>query len=125
MRVFVLGSGVEKTACRFLLLRLISDCQAEHLVTTNTIPICTMQKALSRLEDFGTRSVVTHAIMAVAAAGAVLSALTVEGYVGDIIVVALMAFASGLWISQSVHSLGNSYTDDDYKGVLMYLMERL
>lgn len=84
-----------------------------------------MQKALSRLEDFGTRSVVTHAIMAVAAAGAVLSALTVEGYVGDIIVVALMAFASGLWISQSVHSLGNSYTDDDYKGVLMYLMERL
>jgi ABC-type sugar transport system substrate-binding protein len=64
--------------------------------------------------------------MAVAAAGAVVSALTVEeGRVGDILVVGFMGFAAGLWISQSVHSLGNSYTDDDYKGVLMYLMEKL
>lgn len=68
---------------------------------------------------------VTHVIMAVAAAGAVVSALTVEGRVGDILVVGFMGFAAGLWISQSVHSLGNSYTDDDYKGVLMYLMEKL
>ncbi|MFW5984145.1 MAG: hypothetical protein ACOCRA_03010 [Halobacteria archaeon] len=84
-----------------------------------------MQETLSSLEDFGTRSLVTHIIMAVAAAGAVFSALTVEGNVGDILVVGLMGFAAGLWISQSVHSLGNSYTDDDYQGVLMYLMEKL
>lgn len=84
-----------------------------------------MQNALSRLEDFGTRSLVTHALMAVAAVGAVVSALTVEGNVGDILVVGFMGFAAGMWISQSVHSLGNSYTDDEYKGVLKYLMERI
>ncbi|MDZ7689542.1 MAG: hypothetical protein U5J64_12695 [Halobacteriales archaeon] len=63
--------------------------------------------------------------MAVATAGAVVSALTVEGSVGDVLMVGFMAFAAGMWISQSVHSLGNSYTDDDYKGVLKYLMEKI
>jgi hypothetical protein len=84
-----------------------------------------MQSALSRLESFGARSVVTHVFMAVAAVGAIGSALTIEGTFGNIIVVGLIAFASGMWISQSVHSLGNSYTDDDYKGVLMYLLEKI
>jgi len=80
---------------------------------------------LSSLEDFGTRSLVTHAMMAVTGLGAVLSALFVEGVVGDISFVAFLNFTAGLWVAQSVHSLGNSYTDSDYKGILKYLLERV
>jgi len=83
------------------------------------------QSILSKLRDFGTRSLVTHVLMAAAMSGAVLSALFVEGTVGDLSVVALINLAAGMWISQSVHSLGNSYTDSDYKGVLKYLMEKV
>ncbi len=81
--------------------------------------------ALSRLRDFGTRSVVTHVMMALTGLGAVLSALFVEGIVGDISFVAFLNFTAGLWVAQSVHSLGNSYTDNDYKGILKYLLERV
>jgi hypothetical protein len=63
--------------------------------------------------------------MAAAMSGAVLSAFFIEGTVGDLSVVALINLAAGMWISQSVHSLGNSYTDSDYKGVLKYLMEKV
>lgn len=81
--------------------------------------------ALSGLRDFGTRSLVTHAMMALTGLGAVLSALFIEGIVGDISFVAFLNFTAGLWVAQSVHSLGNSYTDSDYKGVLKYLLERV
>jgi hypothetical protein len=81
--------------------------------------------ALGGLRDFGTRSLVTHAMMAATGLGAVLSALFIEGIVGDISFVALLNFTAGLWVAQSVHSLGNSYTDNDYKGILKYLLEKV
>lgn len=68
---------------------------------------------------------VTHAMMGLTGLGAVLSALFVEGIVGDISFVAFLNFTAGLWVAQSVHSLGNSYTDSDYKGILKYLLERV
>lgn len=83
------------------------------------------QSIISGLGDFGTRSLVTHALMAAAISGAVLSALFVEGTLGDLSFVALINLAAGMWISQSVHSLGNSYTDSDYKGVLNHIMEKV
>jgi len=82
-------------------------------------------EVLSSLEDFGTRSLVTHAMMLVAGVAAVLSGLFVPGTIGDISFVAFVNFTAGLWVSQSVHSLGNSYTDSDYQGVLRYLMEKV
>ena len=78
-----------------------------------------MATAPSRtLADFGTRSIVTHAIMAITFIGAVLSGLFVEGQLGDVSAVAFINFTAGMWICQSIHSLGNSATDDDYEGVL-------
>jgi small ligand-binding sensory domain FIST len=83
-----------------------------------------MATAPSRtLADFGTRSIVTHAIMVVTFAGAVVSGLFVEGEVGLVSAVAFVNFTAGMWICQSIHSLGNSGTDDDYEGVLKAVRE--
>jgi hypothetical protein len=78
-----------------------------------------------RLADFGTRSIVTHVLMALAFAGAVASGLFVEGQIGLISMVALINFTSGLWISQSIHSLGNAATDEEYNGVLLEVLDRV
>jgi len=72
----------------------------------------------ARLEDFGTRSLVTHAIMALAFVGAMIAGLFVDGQLGLVSFVALLNFTAGVWISQSVHSLGNAQTDDSYAGIL-------
>jgi hypothetical protein len=56
--------------------------------------------------------------MVVTFAGAVVSGLFVEGEVGLVSAVAFVNFTAGMWICQSVHSLGNAGTDDDYEGVL-------
>lgn len=77
-----------------------------------------MNGALVPLRDFGTRSLVTHVIMALAFLGAVVSALLLQGQIGLVSFVAFVNFAAGLWICQTIHSLGNSFTDDDYDGVL-------
>lgn len=70
------------------------------------------------LAEFGTRSVITHAIMAVTFLGAVVSALFVEGQVGLISFVAFVNFTAGMWICQSIHSLGNAVGGTEYEGVL-------
>lgn len=75
------------------------------------------------LEDFGVRSVVTHAIMALTFAGAVFSGLFVDGRIGLISLVAFLNFTAGVWVCQSIHSLGNSATDDDYRGVLAEILD--
>jgi hypothetical protein len=78
-----------------------------------------MATAPSRtLTDFGTRSIVTHAIMVVTFVGAVGSRLFVGGNIGLVSAVAFINFTAGMWICQSIHSLGNAGTDDDYEGVL-------
>lgn len=76
------------------------------------------------LADFGTRSIVTHAIMALGFVGAVVSGLFVEGEVGLISMVAFINFTAGMWICQSIHSLGNAATDSEYEGVLMEVLRR-
>lgn len=78
-----------------------------------------------RLADFGTRSIITHALMTVGFVGAVGSGLYVEGQVGVISMVAFINFTAGLWISQSIHSLGNAATDDSYDGVLLEVLDRV
>ncbi|WP_232702340.1 hypothetical protein [Halobacterium wangiae] len=75
------------------------------------------------LADFGTRSLVTHAIMAATFLGAVGSAFLVEGQLRTVTFVALVSFTAGVWVCQSVHSLGNSFTDDDYQGVLRTVLD--
>ena len=83
-----------------------------------------MATASSRtLADFGTRSLLTHAIMAVTVLGAVVSGLFVEGEVGLVSFVAFVNFTAGMWICQTIHSLGNAATDDDYAGVLSVVRE--
>jgi len=80
--------------------------------------------ALSALADFGTRSLVTHAIMAVTFVAALGSVLFLEGDVARISFVAFVNFTAGVWICQSIHSLGDAYAGGDYQGLLHALRER-
>ena len=73
------------------------------------------------LQDFGVRSLVTHAIMAITFVGALVSGLFVGGNLGAISFVALLNFTAGVWVCQSIHSLGHATTDDEYDGVLEVL----
>lgn len=74
---------------------------------------------LDALADFGTRSLVTHAIMAVALLGAVGSAYLVGDTVLSLVAFSAFAgFTSGMWVCQSIHALGDAQTDSDYTGVL-------
>ncbi len=63
--------------------------------------------------------------MGIGFVGAVVSGLFVEGDIGVISMVAFINFTAGLWISQSIHSLGNAATDDEYNGVLMEVLNRV
>ena len=70
------------------------------------------------LEDFGTRSLLTHGLMVLAFVNAVLAGLFVGGRIGLVSFVALLNFTAGLWVAHSIHSLGNATSDDEYDGVL-------
>ncbi|MDY6779185.1 MAG: hypothetical protein SV760_01275 [Halobacteria archaeon] len=59
--------------------------------------------------------------MAATLIAAVLSALLLDGRVRLVSFVAFLNFTAGMWICQSIHALGNSFTDDDYEGVLEFL----
>ena len=72
-----------------------------------------LRTAITGLQDFGARSVLTHAIMAVAIVGAVAAAFLVGGEIGRLSFVALLNFAAGMWVCQSIHSVGNP----DYRGI--------
>jgi hypothetical protein len=78
-----------------------------------------------RLADFGSRSLVIHALMAVGFIGATVSGLFIEGRVGTISMVAFINFTAGLWIAQAIHSLGNAGTDDEYNGILLEVLDRV
>jgi hypothetical protein len=82
-------------------------------------------KLSASLADFGSRSIVTHAIMAIGFAGAVVTGLFVQGQIGLISMVAFINFTAGMWICQSVHSLGNATRDSEYNGVLMEVLRRV
>ena len=56
--------------------------------------------------------------MAVTAVAAIASAFYLEGQIGLVFFIAFLNFTAGLWVSQSIHSLGNTFTDDDYEGIL-------
>lgn len=77
---------------------------------------------ISVLEDFGNRSLLIHGIMALAFANAVLLGLLVDGPFGTATFVSLLGFTAGLWISQSIHSLGSA-PSTDYNGVLNELID--
>ena len=81
-------------------------------------------EGLRSLADFGTRSLVTHAIMAATLLGAVGSAFLLEGEVGLVSFVAFVNFTAGVWICQSIHSLGNAYAGGEYEGVIQALRKR-
>ncbi|QLK26583.1 hypothetical protein HYG81_02915 [Natrinema zhouii] len=78
---------------------------------------------ITQLEDFGARSLVTHAIMALTFAGTIVTGLFVGGELGLVSFVAFLNFTAGVWIAQSIHSLGNARTDDSYNGVLAVLFD--
>ena len=75
-------------------------------------------ESLRPLRDFGVRSLVTHAIMVVTAIAAIASAFLLEGQIALVSFVGFLNFTAGLWLCQSIHSLGNAFADDDYEGVL-------
>ncbi|MFB1062378.1 hypothetical protein [Natrinema sp. H-ect4] len=77
----------------------------------------------ARLEDFGVRSLLTHAIMAMTFAGAVVTGLFIDGQLGLVSFVAFLNFTAGVWIAQSIHSLGNARTDDSYNGIIAVLLD--
>ena len=75
-------------------------------------------KSTNALADFGARSVLIHSIMAVTFVAAVLTGLFVEGELGLVSFVAFVNFTAGMWICQSIHSLGNAAAGNEYRGVL-------
>jgi len=77
-----------------------------------------MTGAAVQLADFGTRSLVTHAMMALALGSGFAIGLTVESQLGLVSFVALLNFTAGAWVCQSIHSLGNTAREDEYDGVL-------
>ncbi|WP_254530573.1 hypothetical protein [Natrinema gelatinilyticum] len=81
------------------------------------------RKSIAHLEDFGVRSLVTHAIMAVTFVGGIVAALFVDGQIGLVSFVALLNFTAGVWIAQSIHSLGNARGDDSYNGIVAVLLD--
>lgn len=62
--------------------------------------------------------------MALGFGGAIVSGLFIEGQAGLFSMVAFINFTAGMWICQSIHSLGNAGTDSDYEGVLMEVLRR-
>ena len=78
---------------------------------------------IHRLETFGTRSVVNHALMAVTFTAAMLVGLLVEGEVGQIAFIALLNFTGGLWVAHSVHALGTIASEEQYAGLLNELFD--
>ncbi|WP_394739383.1 hypothetical protein [Natronococcus roseus] len=83
-----------------------------------------MRTNLGKLADFGTRSLVTHALMAASLAGAITAGLFVGGELGLVSFVALLNFTAGLWIAQSIHSLGQELNGGEYTGIIDELTER-
>lgn len=79
----------------------------------------------AQLADFGARSIVTHALMAIGFVGAVISGLFIEGQIGVVSMVAFINFTAGLWVSHAIHSLGNAAVDDEYNGVLFEVLNRV
>ncbi|MBP1921297.1 hypothetical protein J2751_000286 [Halorubrum alkaliphilum] len=77
-----------------------------------------MSGVTAGLVDFGTRSLVTHAIMAATLVTGLAIGLTVDSQVGLVSFVALLNFTAGMWICQSIHSLGTSAREDEYDGVI-------
>ena len=78
-----------------------------------------------QLADFGYRSIITHILMGVGFIGAVISGLFVDGQIGVISMVAFINFTAGMWICQSIHSLGNAAIDSEYNGVLLEVLNRV
>lgn len=70
--------------------------------------------AVDRLQDFGTRSLVTHLLMAVSLLAATAIGLFVPGDAGLVSFVALLNFTAGMWVCQSIHAVGNP----QYSGIL-------
>jgi len=77
-----------------------------------------MSGVAAGLVDFGTRSLVTHAIMAVTLVAGLAIGLIVDSQVGLVSFVALLNFTAGMWICQSIHSLGTAAREDEYDGVI-------
>lgn len=75
------------------------------------------------LADFGTRSLITHGIMALTFLGAVVTGLFVEGRVGLVSFVAFVNFTAGMWVCQSIHSLGHTAGGGEYEGTLNEVRE--
>ena len=78
---------------------------------------------LRLFEDFGTRSVAIHGIMAIVFVNAILAGLVVTGQVGLVSFVALLNFTAGLWVAHSIHSLGNVAIDDEYNGIINEILD--
>ena len=57
-----------------------------------------MSGAAAGLVDFGTRSLVTHAIMAVTLVAGLGIGLAVDSRVGVVSFVALLNFTAGMWV---------------------------
>lgn len=84
-----------------------------------------MAGLVASLDHFGTRSLVTHLGMAISLTAAVLIGVTVDSQAGLVSFVALLNFTAGMWVCQSIHSLGNAAREDDYTGVLNELRKHV
>jgi len=52
-----------------------------------------------------------------------VTGLFIDGQLGLVSFVAFLNFTAGVWIAQSIHSLGNARTDDSYNGIIAVLLD--
>ncbi|MDZ7731141.1 MAG: hypothetical protein U5K37_09810 [Natrialbaceae archaeon] len=78
---------------------------------------------VARLEDFGNRSILLHGIMVITFGSGVVIGFVASGDLAIVGFVGLLGVTAGLWISHSVHSLGEAAGDSEYSGILNELFE--
>ena len=77
-----------------------------------------MSGLATRFAPFGTRSLLTHGIMAVTLSAALAVGILTDSQVGLVSFIALLNFSAGMWVCQSIHSLGHAAREDDYQGII-------
>jgi len=71
-----------------------------------------MSSFLGRLREFGTRSRVVYALMLASFLAALGSAFLLSGQVAVVSFVAFVNFTAGLWIAQTIHTLGHAFAGE-------------
>ncbi|MFD1568038.1 hypothetical protein [Halolamina litorea] len=84
-----------------------------------------MYRPLARLREYGTRSRAVYVLMLASFLAALVSAFLLPGQLGVVSFVAFVNFTAGLWIAQSVHTLGHTFESESAETVAELPIEQI